>query len=127
MAFEVIEMATWKQNPGLNTGFFIHVLTNISSFVKLVIRSMDVLFIIISVINYNKNILPVATLQIMITPLSKPVAKSRLDGLSLGAAFSFDDAALGGRGPKASPQTVWPQVMVLSGLSWLFFLKEDVR
>lgn len=58
---------------------------------------------------------PVNTFQILITPFSRPVARSRLllplGGVLVGRA---PVAAFGGLGPKARPQTGWPQLKLLS-------------
>lgn len=78
----------------------------------------------------RQDVLPVATSHILITPLSNPVAKSKLDPLSKDAISSLVGADFGGRGPKASPHTVWPQVKVLSSLSSspaLTFLLVDIK
>lgn len=63
------------------------------------------------------HIPPVSTSHILITPFSKPVARSSLDdSLSRDAAFSPGAGVFDGRGPNASPHTVWPQFRVLSCL-----------
>lgn len=58
---------------------------------------------------------PVNTFQILITPFSRPVARSRLllplGGVLVGRAPVAD---FGGLGPKAKPQTGWPQLKLLS-------------
>lgn len=62
------------------------------------------------------DISPVNTFQILITPFSKPVARSRLlfpfGGVPL--AGQAEAADLGGLGPKARPHTGWPQLKLLS-------------
>lgn len=68
----------------------------------------------------HKHHEPVSTFHTLITPFSKPVARSRvlfpfgpLDSL-VGRAAAAD---LGGLGPKASAHTGWPQLKLLSALS----------
>lgn len=58
---------------------------------------------------------PVNTFQILITPFSRPVASSRLFLPLVGALTGRVPAGvLGGLGPKARPQTGWPQLKLLS-------------
>ena len=71
----------------------------------------------------NKIDLPVKTFHILITPLSKPVASSRVLFLCPFFAFFTEEAAgvLGGLGPKARPHTGCPQLKLLSHLSMSSF------
>lgn len=85
-------------------------------------KTSDLKIHLIQPIKTNRHrkikISPVKTFQILITPFSKPVARSRLffpsDRALAGHAVAFD---FGGLGPKASPHTGWPQLKLLSPLS----------
>lgn len=77
------------------------------------------------------EISPENTFQILITPFSRPVARSRLFLPLVGALIGRAPAAVfGGLGPKARPQTGWPQLKLLSPRSvsafWLS-LRQSVE